>query len=96
MPLETTPAEIGDEVIALGSPQGFENTATLGNISGVDRTFVIEPFQYDGIYQTSAAISPGSSGGPLVSKSNEKFLPLTQLVIRQKLISDSAYQSIKS
>ena len=76
MPLETTPAEIGDEVIALGSPQGFENTATLGNISGVDRTFVIEPFQYDGIYQTSAAISPGSSGGPLVSKSNGKVLAI--------------------
>ena len=74
--LETTPAEIGDEVIALGSPQGFENTATLGNISGVDRTFVIEPFQYDGIYQTSAAISPGSSGGPLVSKSTGKVLAI--------------------
>jgi len=76
LPLETTPAEIGDEVIALGSPQGFENTATLGNVSGVDRTFVIEPFQYDGIYQTSAAISPGSSGGPLVSKSNGKVLAI--------------------
>ena len=35
-----------------------------------------KPFQYDGIYQTSAAISPGSSGGPLVSKSNGKVLAI--------------------
>ncbi|WP_338470815.1 trypsin-like peptidase domain-containing protein [Niallia sp. XMNu-256] len=76
LPLETEPAEIGDEVIALGSPQGFENTATLGNISGVDRTFIIEPFQYEGIYQTSAAIAPGSSGGPLLNKTTGKVLAI--------------------
>jgi S1-C subfamily serine protease len=73
---ETTHAEIGEEVIALGSPQGLENTATLGNISGVDRTFVIDPFYYDGIYQTSAPIAPGSSGGPLVSKKTGKVIAI--------------------
>ncbi|MBO1511799.1 S1C family serine protease [Metabacillus bambusae] len=72
--LELTPAKIGEEVIALGSPQGYENTATLGNISGVDRTFVIEPFYYSGVYQTSAPIAPGSSGGPLVNKLTGKVV----------------------
>ena len=70
------PSQLGDEVIALGSPQGFTNTATLGNISGVDRTFVIEPHTYDGIYQISAPIAPGSSGGPLLDKKTEKVVAI--------------------
>jgi S1-C subfamily serine protease len=74
--LELTPSKIGEEVIALGSPQGYENTATLGNISGVDRTFVIEPFQYSGVYQTSAPIAPGSSGGPLINKLTGKVVAI--------------------
>ena len=69
-------AEIGDEVIALGSPKGYENTATFGNISGVDRSFIISPFEYDGIYQTSAPIAPGSSGGPLLSKKTGKAIAI--------------------
>ncbi len=75
--LETTNAsKLGDEVIALGSPRGLENTATLGNISGVDRTFVIEPHLYDGIYQISAPLAPGSSGGPLLNKETEKVVAI--------------------
>ncbi|WP_378934497.1 S1C family serine protease [Metabacillus herbersteinensis] len=71
-----TPAKIGEEVIALGTPQGYENTATLGNISGVNRTFTIEPFTYEGVYQTSAPIAPGSSGGPLLEKKTGKVIAI--------------------
>lgn len=71
-----TEAKLGDEVIALGSPRGFENTATLGNISGVNRTFVIVPHTYEGIYQISAPIAPGSSGGPLLDKESEKVIAI--------------------
>jgi len=85
LPLEEkVSAEIGDEVIALGSPQGFENTATLGNISGVDRTFVIDPFRYEGIYQTSAPIAPGSSGGPLLSKTTGEVLAINSARLTQE------------
>ncbi|AZB41570.1 zinc-ribbon domain-containing protein [Bacillus sp. FJAT-42376] len=73
---ETDSSELGDEVIALGSPQGFENTATIGNISGVNRTFTIEPRIYEGIYQISAPIAPGSSGGPLLDKKTEKVIAI--------------------
>ncbi|KZZ84086.1 trypsin-like peptidase domain-containing protein [Bacillus sp. SJS] len=73
---ETNESKLGDEVIALGSPQGFENTATTGTISGVNRTFYIEPHTYEGIYQISAPIAPGSSGGPLLDGKTEKVVAI--------------------
>ncbi|MBS2967656.1 serine protease [Metabacillus sp. KIGAM252] len=73
---ETNESKLGDEVIALGSPQGFENTATTGNISGVNRTFYIEPHTYEGIYQISAPIAPGSSGGPLLDGKTERVIAI--------------------
>ncbi|MBB6445145.1 S1C family serine protease [Bacillus benzoevorans] len=64
--------EIGDEVLALGSPLGYQNTVTTGIISGIDRDIDIEPFHYEDAYQISAPIAPGNSGGPLVdSKTGE-------------------------
>ncbi|WLV24018.1 trypsin-like peptidase domain-containing protein [Aciduricibacillus chroicocephali] len=65
--------EIGEEVIALGSPLGMENTATMGHITGKDRNFTIGHYTYSNLYQTSAQIAPGSSGGPLVSLKSEKI-----------------------
>jgi serine protease Do len=75
--LETTrKAQIGEEIITLGSPMGLENTATFGYISGVDRNFVIEPHIYEDIYQISAPIAPGSSGGPLLERKTGKVLAI--------------------
>jgi len=67
------PFAIGEEVIALGSPLGLENTATMGYITGTDRNFVIGQFTYNNLYQISARIAPGSSGGPLISKQSGKI-----------------------
>ncbi|MFC4556927.1 S1C family serine protease [Virgibacillus kekensis] len=61
-------AETGDEVIALGSPHGFQNTVTLGIISGTERDFSVDGFNYDNAYQISARITHGNSGGPLISR----------------------------
>lgn len=60
--------EIGDEIIAIGSPLGIHNTVSLGLIVGTDRSFSINNFQYDNIYQISANITHGNSGGPLISR----------------------------
>jgi S1-C subfamily serine protease len=49
-------ADIGDQVVAIGSPLGFSGTITTGIISQV----------YSDAYQTDAAINPGNSGGPLL------------------------------
>lgn len=59
-------AELGDKVLALGSPLGLQNTVTSGIISGVDRDFDLMPYKYEDVYQISAPIAPGNSGGPLV------------------------------
>ena len=57
--------EIGDKVIAIGSPGGvkFQNSLTAGIVSAVDRELSIN--KYVRYIQSDAAISPGNSGGPL-------------------------------
>lgn len=59
-------ADVGDNVLALGSPLGFQNTVTTGIISGVGRDLTIDPYIYRNLYQISAPIAPGNSGGPLI------------------------------
>ncbi|ALX47313.1 S1C family serine protease [Lentibacillus amyloliquefaciens] len=61
-------AETGDDVIALGSPHGFQNTVTLGIISGTERNFTVDGFNYENAYQISAQITEGNSGGPLINR----------------------------
>lgn len=68
--------EIGEEVIALGSPHGLDNTATLGYITGKDYHFIIGFYQYNDLYQISAPIAEGSSGGPLISKRDKKIIAI--------------------
>lgn len=60
--------EIGDEIIAVGSPHGFQNTVTLGIISGLDRNLEVDGFTYANAYQISAQITHGNSGGPLIHR----------------------------
>ncbi|MTH53022.1 trypsin-like serine protease [Bacillus mangrovi] len=67
-------AAIGDEVLALGSPLGLQNTVTDGIISGVDREVNIDQTYYKNAYQISAPIAPGNSGGPLVDKKTGKVI----------------------
>ena len=55
--------EVGDPVLAIGAPFGFEQTATQGIVSAKGRSLpgdTVVPF-----IQTDAAVNPGNSGGPL-------------------------------
>ena len=75
--------EIGDEVLALGSPLGFQNTVTTGIISGIDRDIDIDPFHYEDAYQISAPIAPGNSGGPLVDSKTGEVLGINSAGIME-------------
>jgi hypothetical protein len=67
-------AELGQEILALGSPLGFQNTVTTGIISGTNRDFDLPPYKYSGVYQISAPIAPGNSGGPLLDRDNGQVI----------------------
>ena len=60
---------VGEWVLAIGSPFGFENTVTAGIVSATSRSLP------DGTYvpfiQTDAAVNPGNSGGPLFNLRGE-------------------------
>jgi serine protease Do len=72
-------AEIGDEVIALGSPHGFQNTVTLGIISGSERNFTVDGYDYNNAYQISAPITHGNSGGPLINRNTGKVIGINSV-----------------
>jgi serine protease Do len=57
--------EVGEWVMAIGSPFGLEQTVTVGVVSAKARVLGAGP--YDDFIQTDAAINPGNSGGPLVN-----------------------------
>ena len=57
-------AEVGDWVIALGSPFGLKDSVTAGIISARGREVGLSPLE--SYLQTDATINPGNSGGPLV------------------------------
>ncbi len=60
---------VGDTVIAIGSPFGFDNSASAGIVSAVNRNIMESPF--DDYIQTDAAINHGNSGGPLFNLQGE-------------------------
>ena len=61
----------GDFVLALGSPFGLNDTATLGIISAKHRQNVSPGNTFDDFLQTDAAINQGNSGGPLFNLKGE-------------------------
>jgi serine protease Do len=61
--------KVGEWVVAIGSPFGFENTVTAGIVSAKGRSLPQENFVP--FIQTDVAINPGNSGGPLFNMSGE-------------------------
>jgi S1-C subfamily serine protease len=62
---------VGQRVVAIGNPFGFQHTATAGFISALNRDLAIGQRTMMGLIQTDAAINPGNSGGPLIDSRGE-------------------------
>jgi S1-C subfamily serine protease len=73
-----TRARAGQEVIALGTPLGLQNTVTRGIVSAVREVGGLT------LVQTDAAINPGNSGGPLLDRSGQ-VIGITSLGMRSSV-----------
>lgn len=66
--------QVGQGVIAIGNPLGFDNTVTVGVVSALGRTLATDEnaqIELQDLIQTDASINPGNSGGPLLNQDGE-------------------------
>ena len=73
--------DIGDWVLAIGSPLGFDHSVTAGIVSATERNDV-KIAEYESFIQTDAAINPGNSGGPLINLAG-KVVGINTAIITQ-------------
>lgn len=64
-------SQVGEWVLAVGSPFGLNQTVTAGIISAIGRNNIVPQRQFQSFIQTDAAINPGNSGGPLVNMAGQ-------------------------
>jgi putative serine protease PepD len=69
---DSSKVQVGDGVVAIGSPFGLDETVTSGIVSALNRTISSDnAYSISGAIQTDAAINHGNSGGPLLNGQGE-------------------------
>jgi S1-C subfamily serine protease len=92
---DTEAMRIGDWVLAIGSPLGFQGTVTVGIISAKGRSLQIDqnsPSLND-LVQTDAVINPGNSGGPLLNLAGE-VIGINTAIIRGSIGNNQEAEGI--
>lgn len=80
--------EVGEEVMTIGNPFGFEKTIAHGIVSGINRILPVSPMSMMlPMIQTDAAVNPGNSGGPLINRCGEVVGITTSLLADMENIS---------
>lgn len=83
LPMETSKVGKGKRVFAIGSPENIANSSSEGEILSVGKNF-FNDYEYSDLYEMSAQIKKGSSGGPLIDAETERVIGINSLILLDK------------
>jgi S1-C subfamily serine protease len=81
--ISSSTLQVGDPVVAIGSPYGLSGSMTTGIVSALNRTITEDTtngYEIADIIQTSTAINPGNSGGPLLNY-DDQVIGITTAIV---------------